>query len=169
MKPRFLIPVLISLSLSAPAMAAKPALSSPVVVREALDLFCKPFLAATPPDYAAATKAGWAYGPTGLFREGDWGRVNVSVRVGDHCDVTVPDGGSHGKELAVLDTVAAWAGAAGFATAQARQTKSGPGPYDTVSQTWTRSAGPNSLTATAYVNRRSEMLLSDVSIHLAAP
>ena len=73
-------------------------------------------------------------------------------------------------EAAALRTMLTWAVASGFVPVQPRQTKSGAVPYDTVSQTWSRAAGPDTLTAYAYVNRRGEMpyLLSDVSIHVAA-
>jgi len=146
------------------AVPAAPATTLAREVRAALDYFCKPFAdgktAAVLPGAAAA---GWlAHGLGDHHREGAWGRVDVTFQPGDSCNVTVPVGKAGGKELAALDAAAAWAGANGFSSSQARATKPMPW-YDMVSEKWARDG--KTLGAYAYVNRRKDgMLIPEVSI-----
>ena len=114
-------------------------------------------------------KAGWDFASVGMFREGDWGRVNVDSRIGRSCEVTVPEEGSKGKELAMLDLVGTWAKGSGFALTGVRETKPNPRGFTTVSETWSQTGGANKLAAYAYIDRHSTILLSDISIRIAAP
>ena len=68
-----------------------------------------------------AVAAGWTeYGIGQNFRDGGWGRVNVNFKPDRSCGITVPVGGSRGKELAILDATGLWAKANGFARTQPR-------------------------------------------------
>ncbi len=146
------------------AVPAAPATTLAKEVRAALDDFCKPFASGqTTGVKAGAEAAGWkAYGISGFYRDGAWGRVNVGFYVGDRCTVTVPVGSAKGKELPILDVAVAWGKANGFTSVEARATTTRP-LYDSVDERWTRDG--KSLTANAVVNRRKDdMLVPDVSI-----
>jgi len=146
------------------AVPAAPAATAAKEVRAALDYFCKPFADGQITGVkAGAEGAGWAaYGINGYYREGAWGRINVSLRTGDRCTVTVPVGSARGKELAILDTAVTWARSNGFTSVEARATKPLP-LYDTVSEKWARDG--KTFSGYAYINRRKDdMLIPDVSI-----
>lgn len=146
------------------AVPAAPAATTPREVRAALDYFCKPFASGQVAGVrAGAVAAGWTeYGLAQFYRDGAWGRVNVTFRPGNNCSVTVPVGGAKGREMAILDVVGAWGRTNGFAAGQARATKPLP-LYDTVSETWARDG--KVLRAYAYVNRRKDdMLIPAVEI-----
>jgi hypothetical protein len=168
---RALFASLAALALPAPALAAPPPATTASVVAEALDTFCKPFVAgATAAVRGKAKAAGWGdYGMEQYFKEGGWGRVNVTFKAGQSCRVTVPVGSARGKERALLDIGGAWAKANGFTLDGPRVTTSGPAPYDQVKERWSRAAGSFRYVGDAIVNRRREgMLVPDVEFEVTA-
>ena len=155
-----------------PAVAATP-VDSKSAVLDALDTFCKPFIAGTPSEAqvrAKAEAAGWRYSLGQPYRQGDWGRINV-IYGHDGCTVTVPVGSARGREAAILDAAGAWARKNGYSLKAPRATKAGPGPapgiYDTLAEDWVRPDGAFPMGLRGYVNRRKPgMLIPDVSIYI---
>jgi hypothetical protein len=168
---RVVLASLAGLALSPPAAAAPPPETTASVVAEALDTFCKPFFTgATTGVRAKASAAGWGdYGMEQYFKEGGWGRINVTFEAGRYCRITVPVGSANGRERALLDLGGVWAKANGFTLDGPRATTSGPAPYDQVIERWSRAAGPFRYTGDAIVNRRrDDMLVPDVEFEVKA-
>lgn len=160
---------LAALALTTSAAAAPP--TTATAAKEALDIFCKPFVAgATAGVRGAAKAAGWGdYGMEQYFKEGDWGRINVTLRAGQSCRITVPVGSANGREQALLDVGGAWAKANGFTLDGPRATTSGPAPYDQVKERWSRKAGSFQYIGDAIINRRrDDMLVPDVEFEVKA-
>jgi hypothetical protein len=160
-----------------PVAAAAPTSAS--VAAEALDLFCKPFLAGSTSSVDVRTRAkaaGWTeYGGMGhMTKGGDWGGANANFRVMDSCTVTIPVGRAKGKEVSIVDAAGAWARKNGYSLKAPRAKTAGPGPapgiYDILAEDWVRPDGRFPMEVRAYINRRKEgMSIPDVSIMLTRP